>query len=95
MNKTLFNNWDYKYKQYDGVYLSFTIQIYVSKLIACIISTHFIHMADLKIILYNIRSFHRYKATIVNKTVVCLYGKRGIIMVKISFFKENLPKGFS
>lgn len=50
MNKTLFNNWDYKYKQYDGVYLSFTIQIYVSKFIACIISTHFIHMADLKII---------------------------------------------
>lgn len=41
--------------QYDGVYLSFKIQIYGSKFIACIISTHFIHTADLKITLYNIR----------------------------------------
>lgn len=41
--------------QYDGVYLSFKIQIHGSKFIACIISTHFIHTADLKITLYNIR----------------------------------------
>lgn len=88
LNNTPFNCPDYKCVQYASVYLSFKIQIYVSKIIACIISTHFIHMTNLKIILWSITSFDRYKRAAKNKTVVCFSGKKGIIMVKITFFKE-------
>lgn len=93
LNNTPFNCPDYKCVQYAGVYLYFKIQIYASKIVACIISTHFIHMTGLKIILWSIRPFDRYKRPIKNKTVVCFYDKKGIIMVKITFFKEKLPKG--
>lgn len=51
LNNAPFNCPGYKCVQYASVFLSFKIQIYVSKIIACIFSTHFIHMADLKIIL--------------------------------------------
>lgn len=51
INLNTLNNTSFKCVQYASVYLSFKIQIHASKIILCIISTHFIHMTDLKIIL--------------------------------------------